>query len=65
MHMTNTRMTDVEVLEAQYPVLVHEFGLRRSSSHETTGSITRGGDGKYQGGLGVRRELEDGPGERS
>ncbi|CAD7975274.1 unnamed protein product [Amoebophrya sp. A25] len=47
-HMTNTRMTDVEVLESSYPVVVRKFGLRPNS----------GGHGKYRGGDGVIRELE-------
>ncbi|MCI5121686.1 MAG: 5-oxoprolinase, partial [Candidatus Electrothrix sp. AUS4] len=47
-HMTNTRITDPEILERRYPVLVREFALRRGS----------GGTGKYQGGDGLVRELE-------
>ncbi|MFQ5591855.1 MAG: hydantoinase B/oxoprolinase family protein, partial [Phycisphaerae bacterium] len=47
-HMTNTRMTDVEVLEARYPVRVGFFRIRRGS----------GGRGRYRGGDGVARELE-------
>jgi 5-oxoprolinase (ATP-hydrolysing) len=47
-HMTNTRITDVEVLEARYPVRVLEFGVRRGS----------GGRGRHRGGDGlVRRYL--------
>ena len=46
-HMTNTRMTDPEVLESQYPVRVEEFSIRRGS----------GGDGNYRGGDGVVRRL--------
>eukprot|EP00391_Amoebophrya_sp_Ameob2_P007371 CAMPEP_0178985760 /NCGR_PEP_ID=MMETSP0795-20121207/2327_1 /TAXON_ID=88552 /ORGANISM="Amoebophrya sp., Strain Ameob2" /LENGTH=1456 /DNA_ID=CAMNT_0020676745 /DNA_START=291 /DNA_END=4657 /DNA_ORIENTATION=+ len=38
-HMTNTRMTDVEVLESQYPVLLREFALRTNS----------GGPGRWRG----------------
>ena len=30
-HMTNSRLTDPEILEAQYPVLVREFAIRRGS----------------------------------
>jgi len=41
-HMTNTRITDVEVLELRYPVRVESFGLRPGSGG--TGA-TRGGDG--------------------
>ena len=47
-HMTNTRLTDVEVLESRYPVRVVNFGIRRGS----------GGDGKYAGGCGMIREIE-------
>lgn len=47
-HMTNTRITDPEVLESRFPVRVHRFELR-------TGS---GGRGVYPGGDGVIRELE-------
>ena len=46
-HMTNTRMTDPEVLESRYPVRVEEFSIRRES----------GGGGKYRGGDGVVRKL--------
>jgi 5-oxoprolinase (ATP-hydrolysing) len=47
-HMTNTRLTDVEVLESRYPVLVREFSIRPGS----------GGNGRFPGGAGVRRVLE-------
>ncbi len=47
-HMTNTRLTDVEVLERRYPVLVREFSIRRGS----------GGAGAHLGGDGVIRRLE-------
>jgi 5-oxoprolinase (ATP-hydrolysing) len=47
-HMTNTRITDVEVIEHRYPVRIERFGLR-------TGS---GGDGTHRGGDGVVREIE-------
>jgi N-methylhydantoinase B/oxoprolinase/acetone carboxylase alpha subunit len=46
--MTNTRITDVEVLEARYPVRVLEFSVRRGS----------GGRGRWPGGDGLVRELE-------
>jgi 5-oxoprolinase (ATP-hydrolysing) len=46
-HMTNTRITDVEILERRYPVHVNEFSLRAAS----------GGEGKYNGGDGVVRDL--------
>lgn len=41
-HMTNTRMTDPEIFEQRYPVLLHEFGLRENSGGE---GLNRGGDG--------------------
>ncbi|WP_370283776.1 hydantoinase B/oxoprolinase family protein [Pseudooceanicola sp.] len=44
-HMTNTLMTDPEVLETRFPVRVELFGLREGS----------GGDGEWQGGNGVHR----------
>lgn len=47
-HMTNTRITDPEVLEFRYPVRLRRFGLRRHS----------GGQGSFRGGDGVVRELE-------
>ncbi|KAJ3080657.1 hypothetical protein HK100_010091 [Physocladia obscura] len=46
--MTNTRITDPEILERRYPVLLRQFGLRQGS----------GGDGLHRGGDGVIRELE-------
>uniref|UniRef100_A0A8B9SVJ5 5-oxoprolinase, ATP-hydrolysing n=1 Tax=Anas platyrhynchos TaxID=8839 RepID=A0A8B9SVJ5_ANAPL len=46
-HMTNTRITDPEVLEQRYPVVLQRFELRRGS----------GGAGRYRGGDGVCREL--------
>lgn len=46
-HMTNTRMTDPEVLELRFPVRVEEFSLRRGS----------GGAGRCRGGDGVVRKL--------
>jgi 5-oxoprolinase (ATP-hydrolysing) len=46
-HMTNTRITDPEVLEHRYPVRVDRFAIR-------TGS---GGSGEFRGGDGVVREL--------
>ena len=47
-HMTNTRITDPEILERRYPVLLREFSLRKGS----------GGKGMHPGGDGVIRELE-------
>ena len=46
-HMTNTRMTDPEVLEWRFPVRVEEFSVRSDS----------GGKGRYIGGNGVIRKL--------
>jgi 5-oxoprolinase (ATP-hydrolysing) len=46
-HMTNTRMTDPEILEMRYPIVVEEFSLRHGS----------GGKGKFHGGDGTRRVL--------
>ena len=45
--MTNTRMTDPEVLELRYPVRLEHFGIRRGS----------GGDGKWRGGDGAVRRI--------
>jgi 5-oxoprolinase (ATP-hydrolysing) len=47
-HMTNTRITDAEVLEARFPVRVIEFSVRAGS----------GGGGRWPGGDGLVRELE-------
>lgn len=47
-HMTNTRMTDPEIFEQRYPVVLHRFGLREGS----------GGGGVRRGGDGVVREIE-------
>src|SRR5690606_27360230 len=41
-HMTNTRITDPELLESKYPVEVISFGLRRGPGGA---GATRGGDG--------------------
>ncbi|WP_237215571.1 hydantoinase B/oxoprolinase family protein [Falsiroseomonas oryziterrae] len=46
-HMTNTRMTDPEVLELRYPVRLEEFAIRRGS----------GGAGRFPGGDGSRRRI--------
>ena len=46
-HMTNTRMTDPEVLELRYPVILEEFSIRRGS----------GGAGRWRGGDGARRRI--------
>jgi 5-oxoprolinase (ATP-hydrolysing) len=47
-HMTNTRLTDPEVLEDRYPVRLRRFAIRRGS----------GGDGRHRGGDGIIREVE-------
>ena len=47
-HMTNTRITDPEILERRFPVLVRAFEIREGS----------GGVGKHRGGDGLRREIE-------
>ena len=47
-HMTNTRLTDPEVLERRYPVRLCRFAIRRGS----------GGRGLFRGGDGAVRELE-------
>lgn len=46
-HMTNTRMTDPEVLETRFPVRLDEFSIRKGS----------GGGGEFQGGDGIIRRL--------
>jgi 5-oxoprolinase (ATP-hydrolysing) len=46
-HMTNTRLTDAEVLELRYPVILEAFQIRRKS----------GGDGRWRGGDGIVRKL--------
>ncbi len=47
-HMTNTRITDPEILERRYPVLLRTFALRAGS----------GGSGRFHGGDGLIREIE-------
>lgn len=44
-HMTNTRITDPEILEHRYPVRLDQFSIRKNS----------GGKGKHKGGNGVIR----------
>lgn len=44
-HMTNTRMTDPEVLELRYPVRMEEFSIRRGSGGA---GLRRGGDGSVR-----------------
>ncbi len=46
-HMTNTRLTDPEILEWRHPVLLESFCIRRGS----------GGKGKHTGGCGVVRRV--------
>jgi 5-oxoprolinase (ATP-hydrolysing) len=47
-HMTNSRLTDVEVLEQRFPVRLVRFAIRKGS----------GGGGRWRGGDGVVREIE-------
>lgn len=47
-HMTNTRITDPEVYELRYPIILRQFSIRHGS----------GGKGLYNGGDGVVREIE-------
>ncbi|KAJ5606647.1 hypothetical protein N7510_009428 [Penicillium lagena] len=47
-HMTNTRITDPEILEKRYPTMLRQFTLREGS----------GGQGKNPGGEGVVRDIE-------
>ena len=47
-HMTNTRITDAEIFERRYPVILREFSLRPNT----------GGKGQHRGGDGVVRDIE-------
>lgn len=47
-HTTNTRITDTELFEKRYPVIVREYVIRANS----------GGDGVHKGGDGVIRDIE-------
>ena len=47
-HMTNTRITDAEIFERRYPVILREFSIRGGSR----------GLGEYEGGDGVIRDIE-------
>ena len=47
-HMTNSRMTDAEVFEQNFPVIVESFVIRKGS----------GGAGKWRGGNGSVRKLQ-------
>lgn len=46
-HMTNTRITDPEIVELRYPIILNKFSLRPGT----------GGDGAHRGGDGVVREM--------
>jgi 5-oxoprolinase (ATP-hydrolysing) len=46
-HMTNTRLTDPEVLEFRYPVVLEDFHIRKGS----------GGRGRWNAGDGIRRTI--------
>jgi 5-oxoprolinase (ATP-hydrolysing) len=46
--MTNSRITDPEVLEDKFPILLEEFSIRKGS----------GGEGKFKGGNGVKRTFK-------
>ena len=46
-HMTNTRLTDPEILELRYPVLLEDFHIRKGS----------GGKGKWHAGDGISRTI--------
>ncbi|MBP6745643.1 hydantoinase B/oxoprolinase family protein [bacterium] len=46
-HMTNSRLTDPEILESRFPVLLEEFSIRKNS----------GGTGEFKGGDGTVRRL--------
>ncbi len=47
-HMTNTRLTDPEILEQRYPVQLRECSIRKGS----------GGKGRHDGGNGMVKEIE-------
>ncbi|KAG7913658.1 hypothetical protein KL934_005201 [Ogataea polymorpha] len=47
-HMTNTKITDPEIFEKRYPVILHEFSIRKDS----------GGEGRWRGGDGLVRTIE-------
>ena len=47
-HMTNSRLTDPEVLESRYPVRLEKFEVRQNS----------GGTGKFKGGDGMHRQIK-------
>ena len=47
-HMTNSRMTDPEILEEKFPVIIEDFSSRQNS----------GGEGLYKGGNGCKRKIK-------
>lgn len=47
-HVTNTRISDPEIFERRYPVILHEFSIRKGS----------GGAGRHRGGDGCIRDIE-------
>ncbi|OON22499.1 hydantoinase/oxoprolinase, partial [Opisthorchis viverrini] len=47
-HMTNTRITDPEILEQRYPVILEQFGIR----------VNSGGWGRWNGGNGLTRRMK-------
>ncbi|KAJ2807030.1 hypothetical protein H4R20_001451 [Coemansia guatemalensis] len=47
-HMTNTRITDPEIFERRYPIILHQFSLRKDT----------GGAGMHSGGDGCIRDIE-------
>ncbi|AIE73503.1 MULTISPECIES: hydantoinase B/oxoprolinase family protein [unclassified Synechocystis] len=47
-HMTNSRLTDPEILESRFPVLLEQFAIRPHS----------GGVGKFSGGKGIVRQFQ-------
>ncbi|MBL3654909.1 hydantoinase B/oxoprolinase family protein [Fulvivirga sediminis] len=47
-HMTNTKITDPEIMEYRYPVRINKFEIRKNS----------GGKGRWNGGNGIIREIE-------
>ncbi|OQD98738.1 hypothetical protein PENSOL_c008G09733 [Penicillium solitum] len=47
-HITNTRISDPEIFERRYPVILHEFSIREGS----------GGAGRHRGGDGCIRDIE-------
>jgi 5-oxoprolinase (ATP-hydrolysing) len=46
-HMTNSRLTDIEILEQRFPVMLEHFAIRPCS----------GGSGEYKGGDGIERHI--------